>query len=114
MRRNTLGCPRAPLPPSQATVRESTWMISVGVTGIPVGEAVLGAAPSGMLILCLVGKVAHDSDAANAFNRAEGSREGRCPLDPQQRRSLCNPSTVTRGVAPWRGRGAEPLALLPS
>ena len=37
----------------------STWMISVGVTWFPVvAEAGVEAAPSGMLILCLVGEVA--------------------------------------------------------
>ena len=65
--------------------------------------------------------------------------KGLCPLDPQQRQSLCNPFDVPeggeggdttgghlgvaplpipkpsvgfQGLRPWRGRGAEPLALL--
>jgi hypothetical protein len=59
MRRKTLGCPKAPSPPSQATVRVSTWMISVGVTWFPeVAEADVEAAPSGMLILYLVWEAA--------------------------------------------------------
>ncbi len=66
MRRNTRGCPSGPPtstsgPPSQATVRSSTWMISVGVR--------LAAVPSILVPGVLYGgEGAYDSDAAHAFN----------------------------------------------
>ena len=59
MCRNTRGCPSALLPPSQATVRSSTWMISVG----------LAAGPSMALLRILYGGGGpYDSDATHAFN----------------------------------------------
>src|ERR1700682_5184457 len=70
MYRNTRGWPNALSPPSQATVRSSTWMISVGV-----GSA---AVPSIVLLRILYGRGGpHDSDATHAFNLPPGkSREG--------------------------------------
>jgi acylglycerol lipase len=61
MWRNTRGCPNSVSPPSQATVRSSTWMISVGVG--------LAAVPSILLLRILYGgEGPYDSDAPHAFN----------------------------------------------
>src|SRR5271166_5754802 len=59
MCRNTRGWPKAVSPPSQATVRSSTLMISVGVA----------AGPSILLLRILYGGGgSYDSDATHAFN----------------------------------------------